>query len=91
MVIKVACGVYHFNPSSQTTVKKKQNTKNTKTNTADGPCPCDARAATNIAVPRRSDVDITALKYIVGAGAHGCLDDVDITALKIYHQCRIAP
>ena len=30
MVIKVEWGVYHFNPCSQTTVKKKQNTK-TKT------------------------------------------------------------
>ena len=52
MVIKVACGVYQFNPCSQTTVKKKQNTQNKKNeNIPDGPCPCDARAAPKIAVP----------------------------------------
>ena len=28
IVSRVACGVYHFNPCPQTTVKKKQNTKN---------------------------------------------------------------
>ena len=33
MVIKVACGMYDFNPCSQTIVKKKQNTKNKKTKT----------------------------------------------------------
>ena len=54
MVIKVACGVYHFNPCSQTTVKKKQNTQYIYVYIyvyiADGRCPCDARAAPKIAV-----------------------------------------
>ena len=27
VVSRVACGVYHFNPCSQTTVKRKENTK----------------------------------------------------------------
>ena len=55
IVSRVACGVYHFNPCSQTTVKKKQHTKNkkqkTKRNIADASCPCDAWAASKIAVP----------------------------------------
>ena len=28
--------------------------------------------------------------YIVGAGDHRCPDDVDITTIKIYRQCRVA-
>ena len=46
VVCRVACGVYHFNPCSQTTAKRKENTKNTtKTLSADSPCPCGARAS----------------------------------------------
>ena len=41
VVSRVACGVYHFNPCSQTTVKRKQNTKNKNENIADGRCPCE--------------------------------------------------
>ena len=47
VVSRVACGVYHFNPCSQTTVKKKENIKNKKIKTfsADSPCPCGARTS----------------------------------------------
>ena len=31
VVSRVACGVYHFNPCSQTTVKRKKNTPKKKT------------------------------------------------------------
>ena len=34
--------MYHFNPCSQTTVRKKENTKKQKNeNIADGRCPCE--------------------------------------------------
>ena len=49
VVGRVACGVYHFNTCSQTTVKIKRKHKKQKTKTfsADSPCPCGARASQN--------------------------------------------
>ena len=47
VVSRVACGLYHFNPCSQTTVKRKENTKNENKNIW---CPRAARAVPRITV-----------------------------------------